>query len=45
MLTARVRPASETYSFTIVSKAGYVQGQALTMARAREQGGAAFPEI
>lgn len=29
----------------IVSKAGYVQGQALTMARAREQGGAAFPEM
>ena len=29
----------------VVSKAGYVQGQALTMARAREQGGAAFPEM
>jgi len=31
--------------FIIVSKVGYVQGQALTMARAREQGGAAFPEM
>jgi uncharacterized protein len=29
----------------VVSKVGYVQGQALTMARAREQGGAAFPEM
>lgn len=29
----------------VVSKVGYVQGQALTMARVREQGGAAFPEM
>ncbi len=29
----------------VVSKVGYVQGQALTMARAREQDGAAFPEM
>ncbi len=29
----------------VVSKVGYVQGQALTMARAREQRGAAFPEM
>jgi aryl-alcohol dehydrogenase-like predicted oxidoreductase len=29
----------------VVSKVGYVQGQALAMARAREQRGAAFPEI
>ena len=29
----------------VVSKVGYVQGQALAMARAREQGGAAFPEM
>ncbi len=29
----------------VVSKVGYVQGQALMLARAREQGGAAFPEM
>jgi aryl-alcohol dehydrogenase-like predicted oxidoreductase len=29
----------------VVSKVGYVQGQALAMARAREQRGAAFPEM
>ena len=29
----------------VVSKVGYVQGQALPMARAREHGGAAFPEM
>lgn len=29
----------------VVSKVGYVQGQALTMARAREQRSAAFPEM
>ena len=29
----------------VVSKVGYAQGQTLTMARAREQGGAAFPEM
>ena len=29
----------------VVSKVGYVQGQALTMSRAREQRGAAFPEM
>ena len=29
----------------VVSKAGYVQGQTLTMARAREQGGVTFPEM
>jgi len=29
----------------VVSKAGYVQGQTLTMARAREHGGVAFPEM
>ena len=29
----------------VVSKVGYVQGQALTMARAREQRRAAFPEM
>ena len=29
----------------VVSKVGYVQGQALTMAQAREERGAAFPEM
>ena len=29
----------------VVSKVGYLQGQALTMARAREHGGTAFPEM
>jgi len=29
----------------VVSKAGYVQGQALALARTREQDGAAFPEM
>lgn len=29
----------------VVSKVGYVQGQALTMTRARERGGTSFPEM